>query len=127
FTQTGTARLSWSAPSYDIDLGYALAREQTDDATLSAYSGAGQLGARLGLGHGVDVRGFTQVADRRDDPQVMARRHLHIRCDARLFVELSNALGVAAGGSLLRNTSTVSELGYIKWTAFLGLVVAASR
>jgi tetratricopeptide (TPR) repeat protein len=126
-TQTGTARLSWSAESLELELGYALAREQTDDATLSAVSGGGQLSGRIALGRTADLRLFTQVSDRPYDAAAMGRRDLQVRADASLYVELSSHFGMVAGGSLLHNVSSVMDLDYTKWTAYVGLIAAASR
>jgi tetratricopeptide (TPR) repeat protein len=125
-THTGAARLSWVTPDRELELGYVLAREQTDDATLSATAGGGQLAARFGLGHGADLRLLALVSDRRYDAASMGRRDVQVRADASLYVDLSPHLGGVIGGSLLHDVSNVMDQGYTKWTGYLGVVVTTS-
>lgn len=125
-THTGTARLSWISPALELEAGYVIARERTDDATLSALASGGQLAARLRLGH-LDLRLFTQVTDRRYDPAAMGRRDLHARADLALYLDLSSHLGGLIGGTMLHDASNQIDLGYAKWTGYLGVVIAASR
>ncbi|HEX2685429.1 MAG TPA: hypothetical protein VHN14_02365 [Kofleriaceae bacterium] len=124
---TGTARLSWISSALELELGYVIAREQTDDATLSALASGGQLTARLHVGHRADLRMFTQVTDRRYDPAALGRRDVFLRADLSLYFDLSAHLGGVIGGAVLHDTSNQMDLGYTKWTGYLGVVVAASR
>lgn len=126
-THTGTARLSWSRRTAEVELGYVIARERTDDAMLSALASGGQLAAQLRIARIADVRLFTQVTDRRYDAAAMGRRDLHARAELSLFVDLSAQLGLVFGGSLLHDASNQIDLGYTKWTAYTGLVIATSR
>jgi hypothetical protein len=125
-TQTGTARLSWLTPDCELELAYVLAREDTDDATLSAIAGGGQLAARYGFGHGVDLRLFAAVADRRYDAAAMGRHDVQERAEASLYVDLSSHVGAVIGGSLLHDDSSAMDEGYTKWTGYLGVVIATS-
>lgn len=126
-TQTGTARLSWSTRAIDAELGAVIAREDTDDAALAALATGGQLSTRLHLGGAADLRVFTQLTDRRYDEAAMGRRDVHLRTDLSLYVDLSSHLGGVIGGALVHDISNQMDLGYTKWTGYLGVVVAASR
>jgi tetratricopeptide (TPR) repeat protein len=126
-TYTGTPRLSWITPELELELGYVIARERTDDNTLSALANGGQLAARYHLGYPADLRLFTQVTDRRYDAAAMGRHDIYVRADLSLYVDLSSHLGGVIGGALLRNASNQMEWDYTKWTGYLGLVVATSR
>jgi hypothetical protein len=126
-THTGTARLSWISRERELELGYVIARDHTEDATLSALASGGQLAARLHLGHLAEVRMFTQATDRRYDAAAMGRRDIYLRADLSLHLALSSHLGGVIGGALLHDTSSQMDMGYSKWTGYLGLVVATSR
>jgi tetratricopeptide (TPR) repeat protein len=126
-THTGTARLVWTTRALELELGGVFARESTDDAALAASAPGGQLLARLRLGRSVELRTFAQLADRRYDAAALGRRDVQVRGDASLYVELSSHLGGVLGGGVLHDDSNQMDLGYTKWTAYLGLVVAASR
>jgi len=121
--QTGTARLSWLADAWELELGAVIAREATDDPTLSVLAAGGQFAARLRLGS-ADLRMFARATDRRYDPAAQGRRDLQVRADASLYVDLTSHLGAVIGGSLLDDRSNVMDDGYVKWTGYLGLVVA---
>jgi tetratricopeptide (TPR) repeat protein len=125
-TQTATARLSWIAASWELELGYVLVREATDDPALSATGNGGQLAARLSLGRVADLRLVALGSDRRYDAAAMGRHDVVVRADASLYVELGAHVGAVLGGSLLDNTSSAMDQSYAKWTAFLGLVVATA-
>ena len=103
-----------------------IAREATDDATLSAIAQGGQLTARLGFGHRVDLRMFAQAADRRYDAASLGRHDVQLRAEASLYVDVSSHLGAVLGGTLVDNLSNTMDQGYTKWTAYLGAVVATS-
>lgn len=126
-THTGAARLSWITQALELELGGVIARERTDDATLSARASGGQLTARLHLGRATDVRMFTQVTDRRYDAAAMGRHDVAVRADLSLYLELSPHVGGVLGGALLHDAANQMDLGYTKWTGYLGVVVATSR
>jgi hypothetical protein len=121
--QTGTARLSWLAPNWELELGPVVAREATDDPALSALAAGGQLAARLHLGR-ADVRMFARATDRRYDAAAAGRRDLQLRADASVYVDLTSHLGAVAGGALLDNRSSAMDASYVKWTGYLGVVLA---
>lgn len=125
-THTGAARLSWITPELELELAYVVAREHTDDATLSATANGGQIAARFGFGHGADLRLHALASDRRYDAASMGRHDVQIHTDASLYVELSSHLGAVIGGSLLHDVSNTMDQGYTKWTGYLGVVVATS-
>lgn len=125
-THTATARLSWLAPSCEVELGYVFARELTDDAALSATVNGGQVSARLGLATGVDLRLFGVVADRRFEAASPARHDVSARGDVSLYVDLWSHVGAVVGGSLLDNASSAMDQSYTKWTAYLGVVLATA-
>jgi tetratricopeptide (TPR) repeat protein len=124
-TQTGTARLSWLAPAWELELGAVIAREATDDPTLSALATGGQLAARLQLGR-VDLRMFMRGTDRRYDDAAQGRRDFLLQASASLYVDLTPHLGAVLGGGLLDNHSDVMDDSYVKWTGYLGIVVATA-
>ncbi len=121
--QTGTARLSWLAPSWELELGPVIAREATDDPTLSALASGGQLAARLRLGR-ADVRMFARATDRRYDAAAAGRRDLLLQASASVYVDLTSHLGAVVGGGLLDNRSSMMDSSYVKWTGYLGVVLA---
>jgi tetratricopeptide (TPR) repeat protein len=125
-THTGTARLSWSAPAFELELGAVAARERTDDTALAALAAGGQLSTRVRLGP-ADLRMFAQLTDRQYDAAAMGRRDTHLRADLSLYVDLSAHLGGVIGGALVHDVSNQMDLGYTKWTGYLGVVVATSR
>ena len=120
---TGTARLSWLADVWELELGAVVGREATDDPALSAVAAGGQLAARLRLGR-ADLRAFARATDRRYDAAAQGRRDLQVRADASLYVELTAHVGAVVGGALLDDRSNVMDDGYVKWTGYLGVVVA---
>jgi tetratricopeptide (TPR) repeat protein len=122
-THTGTARLSWSAPALELEAGAVIARERTDDPTLAALARGGQLTARIHAGH-ADLRAFAQLTDRRYNGAALGRRDTHLRAEASLYVDLSSNVGGVIGGGLLHDVSNQMDLGYTKWTGYLGVVVA---
>jgi tetratricopeptide (TPR) repeat protein len=124
-TQLGTARLSWLAAAWELELGAVIAREATDDPALSALAAGGQLAAQLRLGR-VDLRMFARAIDRRYDAAAQGRRDLQVRADASLYVDLTSHLGAVLGGALLDDRSNVMDEGYVKWTGYLGVVVATA-
>ncbi|HEU4728664.1 MAG TPA: hypothetical protein VFT22_12260 [Kofleriaceae bacterium] len=126
-THTATARLSWLAPSYEVEAGYLFARESTDDAALSATTHGGQVTARFRLAAGADLRLFGVVADRRYDAASLGRHDVSMRGDASLYLDLWSHAGAVLGGSLLENDSSSMDQSYTKWTAYLGLVLATAR
>lgn len=121
--QTGTARLSWLASSWELELGPVVAREVTDDPTLSALAAGGQLAARLHLGR-ADLRMFARATDRRYDAAAAGRRDVQIRADASVYVDLTSHLGAVVGGTLLDNASNTMDDSFVKWTGYLGVVLA---
>jgi len=121
--QFGTARLSWLAAAWELELGAVIAREATDDPALSALATGGQLAARLRLGR-VDLRMFARATDRRYDAAAQGRRDFQVRADASLYVDLTSHLGAVLGGALLDNRSNLMDDSYVKWTGYLGVVVA---
>ena len=123
--QTGTARLSWQRSTWELDVGAVIAREATEDPTLSAVASGGQLAGRLRLG-GADLRLFARAADRRYDAAAMGRRDFQVRADASLYVDLTPHLGAVLGASLLDNLSNTMDDGFVKWTGYLGVVVATA-
>ena len=123
--QTGTARLSWLDERWELELGAIVAREATDDAALSALASGGQLAARLHLGR-IDVRAFARATDRRYDAAAQGRRDVQVRADASLYVDLTSHLGAVIGGALLDNRSNTMDDSYVKWTGYLGLVLATA-
>jgi hypothetical protein len=123
--QTGTARLSWLARNWELDLGPVVAREATDDPALSALAAGGQLMARLHLGR-ADLRMFARVTDRRYDAAAAGRRDLQLRADASVYVDLTSHLGAVVGGALLDNRSSAMDDSYVKWTGYLGVVLATA-
>ena len=125
-THTGAVRLSWITPDRELELAYVLAREHTDDATLSAIASGGQITARFGFGHGTDLRLLGLVSDRRYDAASMGRHDVQVRGDASLYVDLSSHLGAVLGGSLLHDVSNTLDQGYTKWTGYLVVVVTTS-
>lgn len=125
-THTATARLSWLAAAYEVEVGYVFVRELTDDAALSATTHGGQVLARLNLATGVDLRLSGVVADRRYDPAALGRHDVSVRGDASLYLDLWPHVGAVLGGSLLENASSAMDQGYTKWTAYLGLVLATA-
>ncbi|HET7502861.1 MAG TPA: hypothetical protein VFK02_17685 [Kofleriaceae bacterium] len=125
-THTATARLSWLAQAYEVEVGYVFARELTDDAALSATTQGGQVVARINLASGADLRLFGVVADRRYDPAALGRHDVTVRGDASLYLDLWSHVGAVLGGSLLENASSAMDQGYTKWTAYLGLVLATA-
>lgn len=122
---TGTARLSWLADAWDLEVGAVVGREATDDPTLSALAAGGQLAARLRLGR-ADLRVFARATDRRYDAASQGRRDVQVRADASLYIDLASHLGAVLGGTLLDNRSNVMDFGYVKWTGYLGVVVATA-
>jgi hypothetical protein len=120
-----TARLSWLADDWELELGPVIAREATDDAALSVLAIGGQLGARLRLGR-LDARLFARATDRRYDAAAMGRRDLQIRGDASLYVELTSHLGAVVGATLVDDRSNVMDDSYVKATGYVGLVVATA-
>lgn len=124
-TQTGTARLSWLAASWELELGAIVGREDTDDPTLSALSGGGQLAARLRLG-AADLRMFARATDRRYDDAAMGRRDVQLRLDASIYVDLASHLGGVLGTTLLDNRSNTMDDSYVKWTGYLGVVLSTA-
>jgi hypothetical protein len=121
------ARLVWTTRELELELGGVLAREATHDLALAVSAPGGQLLARVRLGRGVEARAFAQIADRSYDAASMGRRDVQIRGDASLYLELSSHLGGVLGGGVLHDTSNQMDLGYVKWTAYFGLVIASSR
>ncbi|HEX7837297.1 MAG TPA: hypothetical protein VF469_07530, partial [Kofleriaceae bacterium] len=113
--QTATARLSWIAPAWELDAGAVVAREATEDPTLSAVASGGQLSGRLRLGR-ADLRLFARAADRRYDAAAMGRRDFQLRVDASVYVDLTRHIGAVLGGSLLDDRSNVMDDGFVKWT-----------
>jgi len=124
-TQLGTARLSWLGAAWELELGAVVSREATDDPTLSALAAGGQLAARLRLGR-VDLRMFARATDRRYDAAAQGRRDLQVRAEASLYVDLTSHLGAVLGGTLLDDRSNVMDDSYVKWTGYLGVVVATA-
>jgi len=123
--QTGAAKLSWVGRALEIEGAGIVARESTEDATLAALAAGGQLAARLRLGR-IDVRMSGRVMDRRYDAAAMGRRDLQLRGEAGLYVELMANLGAVLGATLLDDRSNVMEDSYVKWTGYLGIVVATA-
>jgi tetratricopeptide (TPR) repeat protein len=121
--QTGTARLSWLADTWELELGAVVGREATEDPALTALAAGGQLAARIRLGR-ADLRAFARATDRRYDAASQGRRDLQVRADASLYVDLTPHLGAVLGGALLDDRSNAMDEGYVKWTGYLGLVVA---
>ena len=121
--QTGTARLSWLADAWELELGAVVGHEATDDATLTALAAGGQIAARLRLGR-FDLRAFARATDRRYTADPADRHDLQVRADASLYVDLTAHVGAVLGGALLDNRSTAMDDDYIKWTGYLGVVVA---
>jgi hypothetical protein len=124
-THTGSARLSWLAETWELELGAVVAREATDDPTLSALATGGQLAVRLRIGR-VDLRAFARALDRLYDPAAQGRRDLQVRAEASLYVDLTSHLGAVLGGTMLDDRSNVMDDSYVKWTGYLGLVVATA-
>lgn len=123
--QTATARLSWRAPGWELDAGAVIGREATDDPALSAVASGGQLAGRLRLGR-ADLRLFARAVDRRYDDAAQGRQDVQLRADASVYVDLTPRLGAVLGGSLLDNRSNVMDDGFVKWTGYLGVVVATA-
>jgi len=123
--QTAAAQLSWRAPAWELEVGAVIGREATDDPTLSAVAGGGQLAGRLRLGR-ADLRLFARAADRRYDAAAAGRRDFQVRADASVYVDLTRHLGAVLGGTLLDNRSNVMDDGFVKWTGYLGVVVATA-
>ena len=123
--QTGTARLSWLAERWELELGAVVAREATDDPALSVLAGGGQLAGRLRLGR-ADLRMSARVSDRRYDAAALGRRDVQVRADASLYVDVTPHLGAVIGGALLDNRSNAMDDSYVKWTGYLGVVVATA-
>jgi tetratricopeptide (TPR) repeat protein len=123
--QTGAAQLSWLHPTWELEVGGVIAREATEDLTLSAMASAGQLAGRLRLGR-ADLRLFARAADRRYDAAAAGRRDFQLRADASVYVDLTRHLGAVLGGTLLDNRSNVMDDGFVKWTGYLGVVVATA-
>ena len=122
---TGTARLSWLAERWELELGPVIAREATEDPALSVVAAGGQLAARVRLGR-ADLRMSARVMDRRYDAAAMGRRDVQVRADASLYVDLTSHLGAVLGGALLDDRSSVMDDSYIKWTGYLAAVVATA-
>lgn len=123
--QTATARLSWRAPGWELDAGAVIGREATDDPTLSVVASGGQLAGRVRIGR-ADLRLFARATDRRYDAAAMGRRDVQVRADASLYIDLTPHLGAVLGGSLLDNRSNAMDGGFVKWTGYLGVVVATA-
>jgi tetratricopeptide (TPR) repeat protein len=123
--QTGVAQLSWLAPTWELELGGVIAREATDDPALSAVVSGGQLAGRLRLGR-ADLRLFARALDRRYDDAAQGRQDVQLRADASVYVDLTPHLGAVLGGTLLDNRSNVMDDGFVKWTGYLGVVVATA-
>ena len=122
---TATARLSWQASDWELELGPVIGREITEDPALSVLAIGGQLAARLRLGR-LDARLFARAADRRYDAAAMGRRDFQIRGDASLYLDLTSHLGALVGATLLDDRSNAMDVSYVKWTGYLGLVVATA-
>lgn len=123
--QTAAAQLSWRAPAWELEVGAVIGREATEDATLSAVASGGQLAGRLRLGR-ADLRLFARAADRRYDAAAIGRRDFQLRADASVYVDLTRHVGAVLGGTLLDNRSNVMDDGFVKWTGYLGVVVATA-
>lgn len=122
--QTGTARLSWLAGAWELELAAIAARESTSDPDLSTFSTGGQLAARVWLGR-VDLRIFARAMDRRYDA-AQGRRDLQLRGEAALYVAVAAHLGATLGATMLDDRSSDMLRGYAKWTCYLGLVIATA-
>jgi hypothetical protein len=120
---TGTARLSWLAERWELEVGAVVVREATEDPALSVLAGGGLLAARLKIGR-ADLRMSTRLSDRRYDDAAQGRRDVQLRADAALYLDLTPHLGAVLGGTLLDDRSNVMDDGYVKWTGYLGVVVA---
>jgi len=118
-----TARLSWAGDDWELELGPVIAREATDDPTLSVLATGGQVATRLRLGR-LDARLFARAMDRRYDAAAMGRRDLQIRGDASLYIDLASHIGAVVGATLLDDRSNVMDDSYVKCTGYVGLVVA---
>ncbi len=123
--QTATARLSWLARGWEFEVGAVIGREATDDPTLSVVASGGQLTGQLRMGR-ADLRLFARAADRRYDVAALGRRDFQVRADASVYVDLTPHVGAVLGGSLLDNRSNVMDDGFVKWTGYLGVVVATA-
>jgi len=123
--QTATARLSWLARGWELEVGAVIGREVTDDPALSAVASGGQLTGRLRMGR-ADLRLFARAADRRYDAAALGRRDFQVRADASVYVDLTPHLGAVLGGSWLDNRSNAMDDGFVKWTGYLGVVVATA-
>jgi hypothetical protein len=123
-THTAGGRLIWSWSHGELELGYVFARELTSDPTLSATSHAGVLAASATLIRGVELRLSGSAAYRGYDPAAMGRRDVLVHGDASLYVALWSHVGGVLGGSMTHDGSTAMDERYVKWTGYLGLVVA---
>ena len=123
---TGALRLSYLARAWELELGPVIAREATDDPALSVVARGGQLAARLRLGR-VDLRLTARAADRVYDAAAQGRRDFQLRADASLYVDVTDSIGAVLGGSLLDDRSNAMDQSYVKWTGYLGAVVAFAR
>jgi tetratricopeptide (TPR) repeat protein len=123
---TAIAEASWGGPAAprEFAIGYVLARDATDDATLAATGHGGRIAARLRPWAGAELR--AQLTAGAYLYNEAARRDLRVRGEATLFIDVSHAVGIVLGATALHNASNAADADYDKWTAFGGLVVAAS-
>jgi hypothetical protein len=70
-----------------------------------------------------EVRGSVLAAQRLYDK----RQDYFVSADAALYVDLSTAIGLVAGGSYTLDVSTKNNEGYAKWTTFLAMLVVLSE
>ncbi|HET9623867.1 MAG TPA: hypothetical protein VFP84_20990 [Kofleriaceae bacterium] len=125
-THGAGARLIWTGSRGELELGYAFAREATADPALSATSHGATLAASATLGHSVELRLTGTAAARAYDPAALGRRDVLVRGDGSLYVALWSHVGGVVGGALTHNGSTARDERYVKWTAYLGVVVATA-
>jgi hypothetical protein len=127
-THTGLVEASWGTPERPLEVaaGYLIQREITADPAFTATGQGGRLHVRGHLGSRVDLA-FTGWAIHRvfdvADVSGVLRRDTQLWGDLSLAIDLNHYVGLIAGGSVVRNLSTVADYDYVKATVHLGVAL----
>jgi hypothetical protein len=122
----GELGLDWAdrARAVELSVGYVIARELTDDASLAATGQGARAAVRVVAWKGAELRADIEGQARVFDDASMGRRDVVVRGGAAFYVDLSSAWGVVVGATALRNASNVADFDFTKLTAYAGLVAA---
>lgn len=125
---TAIAEAAWGGPAapHELAIGYVLERDATDEPALAAIAHGGRIAARVRPWRGGELRVSASASARLFDAAAMGRRDLLARGEAALYLEVSRAVGLVLGLTLVRNASNVADDDHAKATAFAGVIVAAS-